>query len=41
VVLVWEERQMDLFVVFGSLIALVVLAYFFGYDSRDGRRELW
>ena len=31
---------MDLLLVLGGLITLSVLAYFFGYDSRDGQREL-
>ncbi len=32
---------MDFLLVLGALLALPLLAYFFGYDSRDGRKQLW
>ncbi len=32
---------MDLILIFGGLVVLAVAAHFRGYDSRDGRRELW
>ena len=32
---------MELAFFFGALVSLAVSAYLRGYDSRDGRRELW
>jgi hypothetical protein len=39
----WIERrpEMELMLLVGVLVGLAMLAYFFGYDSRDCRPQVW